>query len=178
MKDYKRLTDRVTAEMLRNTEEESWDSDNLEAQCYIRLAELEDKIERGELVDRNEYLDRLMAAKDISGMTDKEIEFFAKHNARVRENADAEIARLTAENQRLREEAAEQKSIAEHEHATQMEWFQIACDYKAENAEVRKQSVIEFAERVKMAFYYEFDELIPSIMADKIDELVEEVCRE
>lgn len=44
------------------------------------------------------------------------------------------------------------------------------------NAEVRKQAVIEFAERVKMAFYYEFDELIPSIMADKIDELVKEVC--
>lgn len=105
-----------------------------------RLAELEDKIERGELVDRNEYLDRLMAAKDISGMTDKEIEFFAKHNARVRENADAEIARLTAE--------------------------------------VRKQAVREFAERVKMAFYYEFDELIPSIMADKIDELAKEVCGE
>ena len=36
----------------------------------------------------------------------------------------------------------------------------------------------EFAERVKMAFYYEFDELIPSIMADKIDELIEEVCGE
>lgn len=50
MKDYKRLTDRVTAEMLRNTEGESWDSNNIEAQCYIRLAELEDKIERGELV--------------------------------------------------------------------------------------------------------------------------------
>ena len=42
----------------------------------------------------------------------------------------------------------------------------------------RKQAVIEFAERVKMAFYYEFDELIPSIMADKIDELVKEVCGE
>ena len=34
----------------------------------------------------------------------------------------------------------------------------------------------EFAESVKMAFYYEFDELIPSTMADKIDELVKEVC--
>lgn len=54
-------------------------------QCYIRLAELENKIESGEIIDRNEYLDRLMAAKDISGMTDKEIEFFIKHNARVRE---------------------------------------------------------------------------------------------
>lgn len=52
MKGYKRLTDRVTAEMLRNTEGESWDSDNIEAQCYIRLAELEDKIERGELIER------------------------------------------------------------------------------------------------------------------------------
>ena len=44
--------------------------------------------------------------------------------------------------------------------------------------EERKQAVKEFAERVKMAFYYEFDELIPSIMADKIDELIEEVCGE
>ena len=48
-----------------------------------------------------------------------------------------DYARLTAENQQLREEAAEQKSIAEHEHATQMEWFDVACDYKAENAELR-----------------------------------------
>lgn len=46
------------------------------------------------------------------------------------------------------------------------------------NAAVRKQAVKEFAERVKMAFYYEFDELIPSIMADKIDKLVKEVCGE
>ena len=37
-------------------------------------------------------------------------------------------------------------------------------------------AVKELAERVKMAFYYEFDELIPSRMADKIDELVKEVC--
>lgn len=39
-----------------------------------------------------------------------------------------------------------------------------------------KEALKEFAERVKMAFYYEFDELIPSIMSDKIDELVKEVC--
>ena len=44
--------------------------------------------------------------------------------------------------------------------------------------EMRKQAVQEFAERVKMAFYYEFDELIPSIMADRIDELVKEGCGE
>lgn len=64
MKDYKRLTDRVIAEMLRNTEEESWDSDNLEAQCYIRLADLEDKIESGEIdyvADRGKQIARLTA---------------------------------------------------------------------------------------------------------------------
>lgn len=37
-------------------------------------------------------------------------------------------------------------------------------------AETRK----ELAEQIKMAFYYEFDEIIPSVMADKIDELVSE----
>lgn len=36
------------------------------------------------------------------------------------------------------------------------------------------EAVKEFAERVKMAFYYEFDEIIPSIMSDKIDELLKE----
>lgn len=38
--------------------------------------------------------------------------------------------------------------------------------------EQRKQVVREFAERVKNAFYAEFDEIIPSIMANKIDELL------
>ena len=76
------------------------------------LAELEDKIERGELISTVQ-----------DERSEQEIAFFVKHNA-----------------------------------------------------EVRKQAVKEFAERVKMAFYYEFDELIPSIMADKIDELVKEVC--
>lgn len=41
-----------------------------------------------------------------------------------------------------------------------------------------KEAVQEFAKRVKMVFYYEFDELIPSIMSDKIDELIKEVCGE
>ena len=113
---YERLTDRILAEMLINTEGESWDSDNIEAQCYIRLAELEDKIKRGELVE---------VLKGSVVLTPEE----------------------RAEEMRL-------------------------CN------EERKQAVKEFAERVKMAFYYEFDELIPSIMADKIDELVEEVCGE
>ena len=37
-----------------------------------------------------------------------------------------------------------------------------------------KKELKNFAERVKMEFYYEFDELIPSIMEDKIDKLLEE----
>lgn len=52
---------------------------------------------------------------------------------------------------------------------------------KAENAALRerlKKAVEDVAERIKMAFYYKFDELIPSTMADKIDEIVKEVLHE
>lgn len=41
-----------------------------------------------------------------------------------------------------------------------------------------KKAVEDVAERIKMAFYCEFDELIPSTMADKIDEIVKEVLNE
>ena len=40
-----------------------------------------------------------------------------------------------------------------------------------------KKAVEDVAERIKMAFYYEFDELIPSTMADKIDEIVKEILK-
>lgn len=52
---------------------------------------------------------------------------------------------------------------------------------KAENAALRerlKKAVEDVAERIKIAFYYEFEELIPSIMADKIDEIVKEALNE
>lgn len=75
---------------------------------------------------------------------------YSTHSAEI--DKDKEIARLTAENQRLKEEAAEQKSIAEHEHATQMEWFSIAGDYKAENAELKKR--LENA--VELPFIHKF----------------------
>ena len=78
---YQRITQRRETPLVMS----QWAGDSHSLKIYNRLAELEDKIECGELIDRNEYLDRLMAAKDISGMTDKEIEFFAKHNERVRE---------------------------------------------------------------------------------------------
>ena len=46
---------------------------------------------------------------------------------------------------------------------------------KSRVEETRKETAEKFAECVKMAFYYEFDELIPSIMADKIDEICKEI---
>ena len=42
-------------------------------------------------------------------------------------------------------------------------------------SEIKAEAIKEFAERVKMAFYYEFDEIFPSIMADNIDNLVKEM---
>lgn len=45
------------------------------------------------------------------------------------------------------------------------------------NEEIRKETVKDFAEKLKMAFFYEFDEIIPSIMSDKIDELLKEYVK-
>lgn len=39
----------------------------------------------------------------------------------------------------------------------------------------KTEAIKEFAELVKMEFYKEFDELIPSLMADRIDNLVKEM---
>ena len=68
MKEYQRITQRRETPLVMSM----WPGDSESLKIYNRLAELENKIERGELIDRNEYLDRLMAAKDISAMTDKE----------------------------------------------------------------------------------------------------------
>lgn len=84
MKEYQRITERRETPLVMSM----WAGDSHSLKIYNRLVELENKIESGEIIDRNEYLDRLMAATDISGMTDKEIEFFIKHNARVREAED------------------------------------------------------------------------------------------
>lgn len=45
---------------------------------------------------------------------------------------------------------------------------------KALNKRSIEEAVKRLAEDIKMAFYYEFEEIIPSVMADKIDELVKE----
>ena len=54
-------------------------------------------------------------------------------------------------------------------------YFRAAKYLQAEGYGNVRAAMKEFAERVKMAFYYEFDELIPSTMADKIDEPVKEI---
>ena len=41
--------------------------------------------------------------------------------------------------------------------------------------EARRDAIKEFAESIKLEFYREFDEIIPSIMADRIDNLVKEM---
>jgi hypothetical protein len=43
---------------------------------------------------------------------------------------------------------------------------------------VSSEQLKQFAERIKMEFYYEFDELIPSIMSDKIDKILKEILGE
>ena len=73
------------------------------------LAFLEDKIESGDLVDRNEYLDHLMSAKTLLELTDKEIEFFVKHNAKIRKYIDEDMGRLTTENAALRKQLEEMR---------------------------------------------------------------------
>lgn len=40
---------------------------------------------------------------------------------------------------------------------------------------IRRETVKEFANQVKNAFYTEFDEVIPSIMASKIDAIAKEI---
>lgn len=109
MNDYKRITMREFAGVTND-------------KIYNRLAELEDKIEAGTLIE-----------------VQKEVVIYTPNVVLIPEEREEEMRLCNKE-----------------------------C----------KQVVKEFAERVKMAFYYEFDELIPSIMAEKIDELIEEMCGE
>lgn len=78
-----------------------------------------------------------------------------------------QVEHIEAENTELRARLEKAVVLTPEERAEEM---------RLANEE-RKQAVKEFAERVKMAFYYEFDEIIPSIMADKIDELIEECAK-
>lgn len=85
MKDYERLTsymqvgNKVVAIQPQRKER---------IQAYIdRLFDLENKIESGELIDIN----KLMTAETTRDLSDKEIEFFIKHNEKVRKETAREI---------------------------------------------------------------------------------------
>ena len=78
---------------------------------------------------------------------------------------DKEIERLQKENEALKR--------VDNRVAFCKAYDQIKAENKRLKAE-KGNAVKEFAEKVKMLFYYEFDELIPSIMSDKIDELLQE----
>ena len=49
---------------------------------------------------------------------------------------------------------------------------------KKEIQKEKKELAEKLAERIKNEFYIQFDEIIPSIMADRIDEIVKEVLNE
>lgn len=95
MKDYQRLTKKSVdcfRYCLKDHKSKNGEFNDYEAffdysMAVKRLGELEDKIESGELVDINE----LMAAKTTGELTDKEIEFFVRHNEKVRKETAREI---------------------------------------------------------------------------------------
>ena len=134
-------------------------------------AEQGDKIESGEIDyvadGKHEKMTRKAIDDIIVGLNNiaakygygKGTEPFTNDEWNTIFRAKETIKHLAAENQWLKEKAAEQKSIAEHEHATQMEWFRIACDYKAENAELRATlSKIETVEKELRARLQEIKE--------------------
>lgn len=49
------------------------------------------------------------------------------------------------------------------------------ADVEAACNDAVKRAVKEFADRVKMAFYYLFDEIIPSVMDEEIDKIAKEI---
>lgn len=119
-----------------------------------RLANLEDKIESGDLVDRNDYLDHLMSTKSVLELTNNELDFFVKHNAKIRKFVDEDITRLTAERDdyKSRAEAAEQEASAWKECANKLQKYY-------------KEQVVPLLEEMrycanKCQRYYK-DELVP-----------------
>lgn len=74
---YERITNKETAETLKNTIEKNWDNYRIETQCYIRLAELEDKIESGQLVELPYAPDRIEVGETriLQSEFDNSVEF-------------------------------------------------------------------------------------------------------
>lgn len=77
MKEYQRITERRETPLVMSM----WAGDSHSLKIYNRLAELEDKIESGELISTVQ-----------SERGEQEIAFFVKHNAEVRKQAVREFA--------------------------------------------------------------------------------------
>lgn len=73
MKDYKRLTEWVTNKITKKPVARLKDKNSEPVTAFNRLADIEDKIESGELISTKET-------------GDTEIEFFCKHNDTVRKD--------------------------------------------------------------------------------------------
>lgn len=56
--------------------------------------------------------------------------------------------------------------------------FYRECNVALREDKIKAEALKQFAERVKMEFYYHFDEIIPSIMSDKIDKILKEILGE
>ena len=80
-----------------------------------------------------------------------------------------EQEKLVNENQQLKDRIAELENKCD-DCAGCTQW-------KCDCANIEMHAVKQFAERVKMEFYAQFDELIPSIMADKIDNILKEFLK-
>lgn len=82
------------------------------------------------------------------------------------------LNRMQAENESLRRQLHNSRL---HEKEI-VEALKNERRYKSHDTKmVNSETINRFAERIKMEFYYEFDELIPSIMADKIDSVSKEI---
>ena len=92
----------------------------------------------------------------------------------AKRNAEIEIIKIDNDTY-----LKEVKRVCELELRARRELEKLKRDFDynlvQERKQIRKETAEKFAERVKMAFYQEFDELIPSIMADKIDEIAKEI---
>lgn len=126
---------------------------------------------------------------DIASVTQKA---YKEGYEKAQSELKTEIERLKAGNDKLDKESTAYGSIIQKQdkeiedlrlqniglQKRNEKWFSDYCKeqkrFEKQCVRTVKQAVKEFAEKVKMLFYYEFDELIPSIMSDKIDELLQE----
>lgn len=90
------------------------------------------------------------------------------------EKLKSKNSNLTSDLSSLRNDLSSAKAKIERLRATVDSFTDIGKLY----SEIKAEAYREFAERVKLEFYYEFDELIPSIMSDRIDNLLKELVGE